>query len=333
MDPTTGTLTYINVTPSINPAYLSIHPNKQWLYSVNELGSKDGKYIGAISAFRIDLKNKKLQFINSAASCGNSPCYISIDKTGQYAMTANYGNGSVAALPIGKDGSLGEVTSVIQHQGKGPNIVRQAGPHAHMITQGLESNTIYSVDLGIDEISLYSLDAHGKLTLTGHNMITKPGAGPRHLAFHPYKPWAYVVNELNGSIEAFTTEKITGALARFQTISILPGDDNTSAPGSAAIHITPNGKYLYATNRGEFNNIAMFSISQSTGELTLIGHQASLGKTPRDFVIDPTGKFLLVANQTTSDVITFKIDASNGKLIDTGIVTKIPNPGCLKFLN
>ena len=113
----------------------------------------------------------------------------------------------------------------------------------------------------------------------------------------------------------------------------MPGDDNTSAPGSAAIHITPNGKYLYATNRGEFNNIAMFSISQSTGELTLIGHQASLGKTPRDFVIDPTGKFLLVANQTTSDVITFKIDASNGKLIDTGIVTKIPNPGCLKFLN
>jgi 6-phosphogluconolactonase len=332
MSQNTGALNYITVVPSVNPAYLVVHPSKQWLYAVNELDSRNEKYIGAVSAFRIDLKNKQLLFINKVASCGNSPCYISIDKTGRYVMTANYGNGSVAILPVGKDGSLGEAVSVIQHQGSGPNSGRQSGSHAHMITEGQHKNIVYSADLGIDEISIYELDTiHGKLMPTDYNVKTKPGAGPRQLAFHPAQPWVYVVNELNGSIEAFNIDGATGALSRFQTISTLPVGE-TREPGSAAIHVTPNGKFLYATNRGEINNVAMFTINQKTGELTLTGHQSTLGKTPRDFVIDPTGTFVLVANQNTSEVVTFKIDPSSGKLIETGIVTKVPNPVCLKFL-
>jgi 6-phosphogluconolactonase len=253
---------------------------------------------------------------------------VSIDHTGQFAMLANYVSGNVAAYPIRKDGSLNEASAVHQHTGKGTT-ARQEGPHAHMIIPGL-SNYIYSTDLGTDRIMLYTLDSDGKFTLK-KEIETQVGAGPRHLAFHSNQKWAYVVNELNGTIEAFHLNKTTGDLSRFQTVSTLP-EGQTVFAGSADIHITPSGKYLYASNRADVNNIAMYSINQENGMLKIIGHQSVLGKAPRNFVIDPTGKFLLVANQDSNSVITFQIDSETGKLIETGLQTEIPTPVCLKFL-
>jgi 6-phosphogluconolactonase len=332
MDKTTGALSFTGISAkTTDPSYLVIHPNHKWLYAVNELGSSNGKFLGEVSAFRIDLDKKQLVFLNTVSSHGSYPCHISVDHSGKFVMTANYGNGTVAVFPIQKDGSLAEASFVDQHQGKGPNAKRQEGPHAHMIMQGFDNRFVYSNDLGIDKILIYNIDTiHGKLTSAGE-VSTLPGAGPRHLIFHQNRKWAYVVNELKGTVEAFDVNKQTGALNRFQSISTLP-EGETREPGAAAIHITPNGKFLYATNRAEINNIAMFAIDQESGRLRLLGHQSVKGKTPRNFVIDPSGTFVLVANQNSDNVVTFRIDPVTGLLKDTGIETAIPSPVCLKFL-
>jgi len=184
----------------------------------------------------------------------------------------------------------------------------------------------------VDTIYIYKLNTTtGILSLTGHNYATAAGAGPRHMEFHPSLNLAYVVNELNGTIEVMDVEPATGTLNRIQVISTLETGVKTNA-SCADIHLTPSGKFLYASNRGNVNNIAMYKVNQETGKLTITGHQPVKGKTPRNFVIDPTGKFLLVANQDTGNVITFRIDQETGNLEDTGFETKIPSPVCLKFL-
>lgn len=327
MNRNTGALSYVSTCVTINPSYLAIHPNKQWLYAISEVGGDNPKSTGLISAFKIDSIKKEVTFINSVSAQGNGPCYVSIDQTGNFAMLANYGSGNVAIFPINKDGSLKEASSSHQHVGKG-HTPRQEGPHAHMIMPGL-SNYIYSTDLGTDRIVQYTLDDQGKLNLK-KEIEAKSGAGPRHLTFHSNQKWVYVINELNGSIEAFNLNKSTGDFIRFQTISTLPVGQSVFA-GSADIHISPSGKYLYASNRADVNNIAMYSINQNTGELQLIGHQSVLGKAPRNFIIDPTGTFLLVANQDSNSVITFRIDSATGKLVETGLQSEIPTPVCLKF--
>jgi 6-phosphogluconolactonase len=332
MNPATGALKYVSVsTDSTNPAFLVIHPNKKWVYAVNEVGGANNKYNGSISAFHFNKEKKKLELINTVPSHGNGPCYISLDKSGKRVLTANYNSGTVALFSIGKNGSLGEATSLDTHEGKGPVADRQDSPHAHTIVQA-DNNFVYSADLGTDMVYVYQLDTvNGKLLVTNRNTVIKPGSGPRHLAFHPNKKWAYLINELKGTINAFNIDNSTGALKFFQDISTLPGGETKTA-ASADIHITPNGKYLYASNRGQMNNIAMYAINQESGMLSLIGHQPTNGKTPRNFVIDRNGKFLLVANQESSTIVCFKIDAATGKLIDTGLSTTVPNPVCLKLM-
>lgn len=327
----TGKLTYVSSSPhTVNPSFLVADHGNNILYAVNETGSMD-KPGGSISAFRLSGDGRQMDFINSVSSQGNSPCYVSLDKSGKWVMCANYGSGTVAVLPVKDSGSLGEATMVHQHTGKGPS-PHQDAAHAHFILQNPSNSLIYSCDLGVDTIYIYKLNTTtGKLSLTGHNYATMPGAGPRHLAFHPSMNLAYEVNELNGTIEVMKVDSLTGTLKRMQVISTLDPGMKTDA-SCADIHLTPSGKFLYASNRGKINNLAIYKVDQQTGKLTLIGHQPVKGKTPRNFIIDPTGKFLLVANQDTGNVVTFKIDQETGKLEDTGIESSIPSPVCLKFL-
>lgn len=324
MNPATGALKYVATSsPIINPTYLAIHPNKKWLYAVSETEK------GKLYAFSVDNQKGKMTEINTVSSQGDYPCYISIDESGEFVMTANYGSGSVSVYPIDKDGSLKEAISVVKHEGKGPH-TRQEGPHAHMIRTNPYNKLIYAVDLGIDKVISYNLNPNASGFNKSNEYIAKPGSGPRHIDFHKNGKWAYVVTELTGTIEACNVDENTGALSRFQEITTLQ-ENETQYPGSADIHISPSGKFLYASNRGEINNIAMFSINQENGNLTIIGHQSVKGHTPRNFVIDPSGKFLLVANQDSDNIVTFKIDPNTGKLIDTGIESKVPSPMCLKF--
>lgn len=324
MNLTSGELTHFATSPFlINPSYLAVSPEGKYVYAVNETGE------GKISAYKVDKEKKQIELINSVSSQGNSPCYISFDKTGKFIMVANYGSGTVALYPVNNDGSLAEATFTGKHEGKGPTD-RQTSPHAHMIRTGINNPFVYAVDLGTDEVITYKLDTKNKLLVKTQAYKSKPGAGPRHIDFHPNSKWAYVVNELNGTIEACNVDAKTGALTNFQAISTRPAGETRFA-GCADIHISPSGKFLYATNRGEINNIAMFSVDEKSGKLKAIGHQPVKGKTPRSFAIDPSGKFLLVANQDSDNMVVFEINASDGKLTDTGIEARVPTPVCVKF--
>ncbi len=329
MDTATGKLQHISTARGIkNPSFVAIHPNKQYVYAVSEIAGNDTIDTGLVYAYRLDSSRQFTQ-INVVSSEGTAPCNVSVDPSGKFAMAANYGSGTVALMSIGADGALSPASSV-KHEGKGPT-ARQESPHAHMVIPH-KSSDIYAVDLGIDQIKHYKLNEGAKkLEPTPSNTAVAPGSGPRQLTFHPTQPWAYVINELSGSVMAFKVNE-DGALKQFQTITTLPDTIESKDAGSADIHITPSGKYLYASNRGSYNNIAMFAIDQTTGQLSLIGFQSAKGKAPRNFAIDPSGTFLLVANQDTGNVVTFRIDASTGKLIDTGVETAIPTPVCLQFI-
>jgi 6-phosphogluconolactonase len=328
MNPKSGELSFLSSCKTTNPSYLVVHPNKQWLFAVNETGGINPKSNGSISSFEIDQVNNRLRFINSVSSRGNYPCFLSIDHSGNFALLANYGTGNVAVFPVNSDGSLKEACSMYQNSGNGPTL-QQDSPHAHMIVPG-PGQLIYSTDLGTDNIILYSLDHCGKLLLI-KKIVLKAGSGPRHITIHSNQKWLYVINELNGTIETFNLDKSTGDLSGFQIISTLP-EGQIDFAGGSDIHISPSGKYLYASNRANINNIAIYKINQDSGELQLHGHKPVSGTTPRNFVIDPTGTFLLVANQDSNQVITFRIDAESGELFETGYKSEIPMPVCLKFL-
>ena len=333
MDKKTGALKFVNQSPpTVNPTYLVVHPNGKYLYAVNEVGGDAANPTGSVSAFSIDPVSKELKPLNSVSSHGVAPCYISLEQSGKYVLVANYVSGTVAMFPVLEDGTLGEAASVVQHRGKGPH-PRQEGPHAHFIRNGPDNRFAYAADLGLDKIMIYKMDlTKGQLIPAEPNAFakTEAAAGPRQLAFHPNKHWVYEINELNGTIEAFQIDGATGALHHFQTIRATEKRKGSDL-GSADIHITPSGKFLYASSRGDENNIAMYSIDNQSGKLSLIGFQSTLGKAPRNFAIDPSGTFLLVANQDTDNVVTFRIDPRSGKLMATGLQTKILTPVCLKF--
>jgi 6-phosphogluconolactonase len=243
-------------------------------------------------------------------------------------LCANYGSGTLAVIPSGPDGKLGDPTSFIQHIGKGPD-PRQEAAHAHMIVSSPDNRYFYACDLGTDEVYIYSIDTtKGTLSETARPYHTLPGSGPRHLEFHPSLPVAYVVNELSGTVEVMSVDAANGGLTRLQTVSTIEGIE--AAAGCADIHLTPSGRFLYVSNRSTVNNLAIFSTDPATGMITPAGHQALSGKTPRSFVIDPTGTFLLVAFQDTDNVSVFSIEHNTGNLTLVS-ETRIPTPVCLKI--
>jgi 6-phosphogluconolactonase len=270
--------------------------------------------------------------LNQQDSGGSGPCHISADATGKCLLVANYGSGSVAELPIHADGRLGEATTVRRHAGSGANPQRQAGPHAHFILPSPDNRFTLDCDLGLDKIFINHLDANaGKLTAGEPPFaVAAPGSGPRHLVFSPDGRFVYVINEMGGTITVFSYATANAAMTEVQTISTLPKDfsgKNTAA--EIAVH--PNGKFLYASNRGH-DSIAVFAVNQQTGQLTFVEHQPTLGHTPRHFAIDPTGRWLLAENQTSSSVVVFAIDRDTGKLKPTGQTVELGSPVCAVFV-
>lgn len=329
MNEETGEISHVSTFPGmINPSYLVIEPSGNFLYAVNEHGGAGDFDAGTISAFKINKEQRKLELLNQQSVKGLAPCYVSIAPSGKHTLVSNYVTGNSVALPILEDGSLGGVASIMQPSGSGPH-PRQESPHAHMILPG-PGGFIHTVDLGLDKVFSYELSSEGELKQV-NEASTKAGAGPRHLAFHPNEKWAYVVNELNGTVEAFNYDKTTAEFSRIQDIltTVEPLGDQAAC---ADIHVHPSGKFLYASNRGESNSIAMYSIDQKSGLLTFIGLQSVKGRAPRSFVIAPGGAFLLVANQDSGNVVSFKINPQTGILEDIGVETEVPTPVCLKFM-
>ena len=334
LEQSSGTLSFASKATGVdNPSFLAIHPQQHYLYAVNEIGEFAGKPSGAVSAFSIEEKTGELTYLNQQPSHGTSPCHLSVDKTGQFVLVANYGGGSVCVLPIQDDGQLGEATDFIQHQGSSVNPQRQESPHAHSITQDAANRCAFAADLGLDKIMIYQLDlTQGKLKPNDEPWVqVKGGAGPRHFDFHPNGKYAYLINELDNTLIAFTYDETRGTLREIQTVPTLP-DDFEGTSHTADVHVSPSGKFVYGSNRGH-DSIVIFAIDEDTGKLTYVGHELTQGKSPRNFAIDPTGTFLLAANHSTDTIVTFRIDQQTGRLMPTGHVTEVPTPVCLKIIH
>jgi 6-phosphogluconolactonase len=330
---TTGELASLGlVAETSNPSFLAVHPSQKFLYAVNETGKFQDQSSGAVSAFAIDRRTGKLTLLNQVASRGADPCYVAVDKTGKYLLVANYGGGSVAVFPVLKDGKLGEATSVLQYKGTGANPERQESPHAHWIDFSPDNRFAVAADLGLDRLNVYKFDSSkGSLVPNDPRVVqVKPGAGVRHFAFHPSARFAYAVNEMDSSVTSFSYDRAPGTLHELQTISMLP-KDFSGKNDAAEIQVHPNGKFLYASNRGH-DSIAVFSIDPEKGTLTPMEYVPTQGKAPRYFAIDPTGSRLFVANQNSGNIVVFQIDPVTGRLTATGQVLEIASPVCLKFV-
>jgi 6-phosphogluconolactonase len=318
---------------SDSPSFLVLRPDGKFLYCVNEVDKHDGKPGGAVSAFAIDPGSGALTSLNQQPSGGGGPTHIDCDRTGTNVLVANYGSGSVAVLPIGEDGRLAAPSSVDQHTGKGTDPGRQEGPHAHCVVVDPANAHALSCDLGLDKVFVYKFDPAAGTITRGNPPAADvaPGSGPRHLAFHPSGKFVYVTNEMGCTVMAFNYDSSRGELKQFQTISTLASESG-GQKSSAEIAVHPSGKFLYVSNRDAANNIAIFKIDQQTGKLTASGHISTQGKAPRSFGIDPTGRWLIAANQDTDNIVVFGIDQTSGGLKPTGQNIAAPTPVCITFL-
>ncbi|MCC6492883.1 MAG: lactonase family protein [Pirellulales bacterium] len=316
-----------------NPSFLAVAPQGDFLYAVSEVADYADQNTGAVAAFAVDPASGALTLLNHQPSAGAGPCYVALDASGKAALVANYGGGSVASLPIQRDGKLAPPASSFQHQGSSVNTQRQEGPHAHSINVDRQNRFALACDLGTDQVVSYRFDAaSGKLEPNPAGTTKMPpGSGPRHLAFHPNGHWAYVNGELDSTVMACAYDAQRGGLAQLGVVRTLPADYDGSQNTTAEVQIHPNGKYLYVSNRGH-DSIAMFAIDATSGKLTPLGHQPTGGKTPRNFGVDPSGRWLLAANQDSGTVTVHRIDPATGKLAATDNRADIPAPACVKFL-
>lgn len=316
-----------------NPSFLARHPHRPVLYAVNELSDGEGKTGGHVSAFAMDEESGALTLLNQQSSHGADPCHLTVDASGRFVLVANYTSGSAAVFPIEENGRLRQASHVVAHQGSSVNPKRQQGPHAHSVTLDAANEHVFVCDLGLDKVMIYRLDLeHGKLLPNEAQawVRTPAGAGPRHFDFHPNGRFAYVINELDSTISAFTYDGAKGVLREIQIISTLPeGFDGVNHP--ADIHVHPNGRFLYGSNRGH-DSIAIFAIDAESGQLSVVGHESTQGRNPRNFTLDPSGRFLLVANQDTDNILVYRINLETGSLIPTGYTAACSMPVCLLFV-
>lgn len=300
-----------------SPSFLAFHPNKKYCYAVNESDAK-------ISAFSIDEKTGNLTFLNSQPSQGGAPCHLIVDPSGKNVLAANYTGGSCICLPIEADGKLGKASSFHQHQGP--------RKHGHSIHLDKANKFALCCDLGLDQVIVYAFDAE-KGSLTRHGAFDTPkGAGPRHFAWHTDGKTAFINGETDLTIIAADYDAEKGTLTQKQVLSTLPKDVVRKGGSTAETVVHPSGKFVYVSNRDPYNSIAIFSIDPETRKLTAVGHQAMGIKTPRNFAIEPTGRYMLVANQSGGNVIVFKIDPATGKLAPTDVSVKVGSPVCVRYM-
>ena len=333
LDPASGALSLLQTASGVmNPSFLAIDAQQRFLYAVNAVPEIDGHAGGAISAYAIDPVTGYLTYLNRQSTGGPGPCFVTVDATGSYVLATNYAGGSVAMLPVRPDGSLDVASDFIQHSGHSTHPTRQEKAHAHSINLDAANRFAFVCDLGLDRIMIYRLDlAHGKLVPNDPPWATaRPGSGPRHFCFHPNGRVAYVINELDGTVSAFSFDKLSGALSELQAISTLPAGysgENTTAE----VRVAPSGRFVYGSNRGH-DSIAIYAVDQATGLLTTVGIEPSHGKTPRNFTISADGSLLLVAHQDSDNIVAFHIDQQTGRLAPTGAETVSPSAVCLRMV-
>lgn len=316
---------FLSTVKSSNPSFLAVSPNQKYVYAVNENNP------GTVSSFSFHIDSGTLTYLNTVETKGAHPCYVSTDKKAKHVVVGNYSSGNLSLFDVLENGSLSEAKQTIQHNGNSVNRQRQDKAHVHGTFYSPDYQFLFVPDLGMDKLMIYKVDNKtGTLTAAQEpEEFMNPGAGPRHLDFHPNGNYLYLLEELTGRVSAFKYKE--GKLNLLQNISAHPMDYK-GAKGSADIHVSPNGKFLYCSNRGDANSIAIFSINEETGMLISLGFQSTLGIHPRNFTIDPSGNFLLVANRDSDEVVIFKINQLTGLLTDSQQRIKVAKPVCLKWV-
>jgi 6-phosphogluconolactonase len=321
----TGALTkpqFMLETPA--PAYFVIAPGGRRLYSNNSTGF--------VSAYSIDPATAQLKLINQVPAGGGDPSYVSLDMTGHYVLDANYDGGNIAIWALRPDGGLGERTAFVQHTGSSVDPKRQMHAFAHSIRVDPTNRFVLVGDLGLDKLFVYKFNVKdGSLAPNDPPFVrSAPGSGARHVIFHPNGRWVYLITEMGSTIMLFNWDSQRGALSEVETVSTLPkGFKGTSVCSEIRVH--PNGKFVYASNRGR-DSIAMFSVDSKTGRLTFMGDVPSGGKTPRNFDFDPSAHWMLVTNHDSNNAVVFRIDQQTGKLTQVGQPVDVPYPFCPRFL-
>jgi 6-phosphogluconolactonase len=309
-----------------NPSYLAVSLDGKHVFAVNEVKN------GTVSSFLFNSTTGELSFLNKVSSGGSGPCYVSVDDKNKYVFAGNYNSGSLSAIPLKEDGSLSSDIQSIQQEGSSINKGRQQGPHVHSVVLSPDNHYLFTPNLGTDKVCIYRFDPSNvskPLVPADTEFISvRAGSGPRHIIFHPNSKYAYLIHEMDGIITGYDYKN--GQLTEKQTITMLASDFKGRV-GAADIHVSPDGKFLYGSNRGDANEIVIYSIDKK-GVLSYVGRQSSMGKSPRNFAIDPSGNYLLVANQDSNEIIIFKRDSKTGLI--TAIETRIQvnKPVCLKFV-
>jgi len=327
----------------INPSFLTVSPDYRFLYAVSEDPLSVGPpldHSSYVSSFAIDSSSGKLRLLNTVPASGTSTCFISMDKTGKYVMMANFGSGSVSVIRVREDGSLGELTSFFQDVGSSVDARIQFEPHPHSIVVSPDNRYAIVSDLGLDKVLVFRFDAHtGKLSPPDPPFATVyPGGGPRHFTFSPSGKFGYQLSEMSGTVDVFAWDSSKGSLSEVQRVQTVP-HDFLGGNHSAEIEVHPNGKFLYESNRRTKSEeerapdtIGVYSVDPQTGRLAPVEQSLTGGVMPRFFTLDPTGAYLLAANQISNNVVLYKIDPSTGRLSKTDTEIKVETPVCLRFV-
>ncbi|MFD2515791.1 lactonase family protein [Pontibacter locisalis] len=328
LNPQTGELNKIKgFVGGKKTSYMAIDKLRRHLYVVNERDDYEERESGAVCSFLIDRQTGYLTFLNRVASLGSLPVHVALEDSGKAVLVANYKTGNVAVLPIQENGELAEASDLRQHLGAGPDEERQESAHAHYTAFSPDRRLVFVVDLGIDKLLCYYLDATKGTLIPAKQPVAyaaSPGTGPRQLSFHPNGYYAYIIHELKPIVTALCYDSINGTFIEIQTIETVPADYKGENK-CGGIQVSPDGKYLYGSNRGH-NSIVVYAIDEASGKLNLVEYMPSGGKWPREFTIDLTGNILLVANQKSNNIATFRIDKNTGRLHATGYQTEVKKP-------
>src|SRR5574341_55244 len=320
-DEATGELTASGSFTGINaPSFIVVHPDRKHLYAVSETGKYSHGALGEVWAFHFGREPFNIQPLNHRTTSGDWPCHLQLDATGNWLLVTNYGTGNAGIYPLQPDGSIGEMADFVKHNGKGPNAVRQEGPHAHSSIFTPDNRFAIIADLGIDQLVMYQLDTSTGKLLAYASVNTRPGAGPRHLAFHPNGKWMYVANELDSTVTQYEYDAAKGALLERQSLPTVPSLSPENIV--ADIHVSASGQRVYVSNRGH-NSIAVYDVGED-GSLMLVSIPTCGGNWPRNFALAPRGQFVLVANQNSDEVCVLPIlegTESLGALVARATVT------------
>lgn len=321
----TGEMNFKTRNIENSAGYFTVSSDRRHIYSASSAAT--------ISAFRYDPASGNLTFLNKQPTGGGGSAYVSTDDSGKYVFSASYGGGSLSALPVESDGSLGPDVQVIKHEGRSVDTSRQTRSYVHSIVVSPDNRYVITADLGTDRMNIYRFDPNKRPAPLAPAVQPffklEPGSGPRHSTFHPNKNFYYVVNELNSTIDGFHYKD--GHLTHIQTVKMLD-KDYTGKGDAADIHVSPDGKFLYGNTRNNANEVVAYSIDQNSGKLTFLGRQSSLGKGSRTFDIHPTGDFMVVTNQASNTVVVFKRDQKTGLLTATEHKVDLERPSSVKFV-